>query len=279
MIDFANILLGGPCNRRCPYCIGRQLPERLRRDNLDELPPRGLERLIGLVNEHGIRDVVLTGTSTDPQLYRHEAALIALLRARLHPDARLALHSNGALALRRMSTFNRYDKVCLSLPSFEPAIYAQMMGSRRVPDLARILGLATVPVKLSCLVTDTNRAGLPDYLERCRELGVRRLVLRRLHDDPSEVPILPAVLPGVAPIGAYRGNRVYRLGALEVTDWCFRRTNCTCLNLFPDGTLSDRYRLAETGAEADAVTPSSLLTTHVASNQASTPTHKFPESA
>ena len=46
MFDFANILFSGRCNARCPFCIGRQVDPRLNEDNLDEFPPRELDRLL-----------------------------------------------------------------------------------------------------------------------------------------------------------------------------------------------------------------------------------------
>ena len=35
MPDFANILFAGPCNRTCPFCIGKAMPGRVNVDNLD----------------------------------------------------------------------------------------------------------------------------------------------------------------------------------------------------------------------------------------------------
>jgi MoaA/NifB/PqqE/SkfB family radical SAM enzyme len=74
--DFANILFAGPCNARCPFCIGRQLDPRLSVNNLREFPPRQLDRFIDRIVAHAIKQVVFTGTTTDPQLYRHEARLL-----------------------------------------------------------------------------------------------------------------------------------------------------------------------------------------------------------
>ncbi|NJN98138.1 MAG: radical SAM protein [Anaerolineales bacterium] len=83
--DFANILFAGPCNLRCPYCIGRQINPALNRNNLNEFPLRNLDGFVALIRQHGVTEVVFTGTTTDPQLYRHEARLLAWLRERLLP--------------------------------------------------------------------------------------------------------------------------------------------------------------------------------------------------
>ena len=90
MPDFANILFAGPCNRACPFCIGKHVSPEANVGNLDTYPPRGLEAFVDVVNRERIGQIVMTGTTTDPQLYRHEGRLLALLRERLHPHARLS---------------------------------------------------------------------------------------------------------------------------------------------------------------------------------------------
>jgi molybdenum cofactor biosynthesis enzyme MoaA len=236
--DFANILFAGPCNLRCPYCIGQQVDPTLNRNNLHEFPPRNLDTFTELLRQHRMRQIVLTGTTTDPQLYRHEARLIAWLRERL-PKVQLSLHTNGQRALTKIDVLNRYDRVSLSLPSFDPDTYEKMTGSRRVPALAAILQASLIPVKVSCVVNEHNADQLDAFLARCRELGVRRVVLRRLYGDHSHW----RVLPGPTPIRTYRNNPVYDYDGIEVTMWRFDATTSTSLNLFSDGTISDKYLL------------------------------------
>ena len=69
MYDFANILFAGPCNRACPWCIGRLMPDRVNRDNLRVFPPLGIDAFIDTVNRDRIGQIVFTGTVSDPQLY------------------------------------------------------------------------------------------------------------------------------------------------------------------------------------------------------------------
>ena len=137
MYEFANLLFAGPCNRACPFCVGKQLPARANLPNLDVFPPRGLDAFVEAVNRHRIPDVVFTGTTSDPQLYAFEAELLGELRRRLHPGTRLSLHTNGARVQKRLSIFNRYDRACISLPTFSPRTYEKMMGRGLIPDLTR----------------------------------------------------------------------------------------------------------------------------------------------
>jgi molybdenum cofactor biosynthesis enzyme MoaA len=165
--DFANLLFAGPCNRSCPWCIGKSVPERANVANLDRWPLGGIEEFVALIDRERIRQVVLTGTTSDPQLYRHEARLLAWLRARLHPETAISVHTNGVLALAKLDVFKRYDRASISLPSLVPATYREMMGSPRVPDLAAILRSATIPVKVSALVSEHNWAEMDDFVAAC----------------------------------------------------------------------------------------------------------------
>ncbi len=246
--DFANVLFAGPCNRRCPWCIGKRLPDSLNRPNLDVFPPLGLDAFVDEVNRHRIPEIVFTGTVTDPQLYEHELRLLELLRERLHPGARIALHTNGVLALRKLEVFDRYDRACISLPSFVPRTYAAMMGSDRVPDLGAILRAATIPVKVSCVLDTPNLGELDDFLATCARLGVRRVVLRKLFGETRRF----AVLEDRTPVRWFKGNPVYDLLGMEVTYWDFDDASFRSLNLFADGTLGRSYLLTDTfrGGEA-----------------------------
>jgi len=242
MYDFANILFAGPCNRACPFCIGKLVPPEASADNLGAYPPPGIEAFIEVVNRERITQIVLTGTTTDPQLYRHESRLVNMLRERLHPQARLSVHTNGVLALKKIEVFNRYDRACISFPSFRSETYATMMGSPRVPDLEGILRVATIPVKVSCVVNEHNVAEIPDFLAECRRIGVPRLVVRKLFGETRDWPILRD-LPIV---GAYRGNPVMTYAGMEVTYWDFDLSQCRSINLFANGTLGTSYLLTQT---------------------------------
>ena len=240
MYDFANILFAGPCNARCYFCIGRQIDPRLSVNNLREFPPRNLDRFVEMIVAHAIKQVVFTGTATDPQLYRHEARLLDYLHRQLPTDTQYSIHTNGRLALQKLDTFNLYDRACLSFPSFNPMTYFAMMGVRGVPDLAQIVYRAQIPVKVSCIVNDDNRHELPYFLERCQATGIKRLVVRQLYGDPQALPLVA----GLSWRSSYGGNPVYDYRGMEVTYWNFDRCDCQSINLFSHGTISGSYLLA-----------------------------------
>lgn len=241
-MDFANILFGGRCNRACPFCIGQSLPERVRQSNLDLFPPHNLDAFVDEVNRLEIRHIVFTGTTTDPQLYRHEARLLSLLRQRVGTGADYSLHTNGVLLLRKLEVALSYDKVCLSFPSFNADTYGKMMGLPRPPRLASIAAALGRRLKVSCLVTTENIQEIPSFLYRCGELAIPRVVLRYLYGESRRWSLLPSHQP----VRYFRNNPVYDIDGLEVTVWEFESSQSTSLNLFSDGTLGRSYLLART---------------------------------
>lgn len=243
--DFANLLFSGPCNARCPFCIGRQIEPRLNLNNLDCFPPRNLEIFLELVREHSIKKLVFSGTNTDPQLYRHEARLLTHLRQCLPEGTCFALHTNGRLALRKLAVINQYDQVCISFPSFDAHIYRAVMGVAHPPDLAQIVARARIPVKISCVVVEANRLGMGAFLQRCREIGVQRVVLRKLYGEARPwAELLDLAALGLACRDVYRNNLVCNYQGMQVTLWDFGRSESTSINLFSSGAISSQYLLA-----------------------------------
>jgi MoaA/NifB/PqqE/SkfB family radical SAM enzyme len=244
MFDFANILFSGPCNARCTFCIGQQIDPALNQDNLHLYPPRNLGAFIAQVQHHGVRQVVFTGTNTDPQRYQHEERLLAHLRQRLTAGTQFSLHTNGLLVKSRLEVFNQYDRVTVSFPSFEPATYRRLMGRASPPDLAGILKEAAIPVKISCVVTPINAVEMPAYLSRCADLGIRRVVLRKLYGEARPwKALLDLNSLALAPAADYSNNPVCRYRGMEVTLWDFCQASSKSLNLFSSGLISPEYLL------------------------------------
>jgi len=243
--DFANILLSGPCNQRCPGCIGERLEGRFP-GNLNQYPPTALEAFASRLRAAGTRQVSLTGTNTDPLLYRHHERLVTYLRSNL-PAVKLSLHTNGRLILPHLAEFHLYDRACVSFPSFDPETSRRMTGGMEPIDLERIFVESLIPVKISMLVTSRNRGEIGSFISRCHSVGARRLVLRR----PFGEPYGDSFFPGRRPVRLFGGNPVYEIEGIEVTDWSFARADLRCLNLFSDGTISTEYlltrRVANTG--------------------------------
>ena len=237
---FANILFSGVCNAKCPYCIGKGIRQDRQVGNLAAWPLPGLERFIDCVRQCGITQISLTGTNTDPQLYRHEEALIGHLRASL-PGVKLSLHTNGRLLLAK-NTFGLYDRICVSIPSFHETTYEKMMGVAGVVDIGAVVRQSGIPVKLSCIVTSDNREEIQDYLKRAGSMGIRRVVFRKPFGSAERLDCLVDT-SGFERIGDVFGNPVFRWNGIEVTLWDFSATDCASVNLFSNGTVWEGYAL------------------------------------
>ncbi|CAF0832645.1 unnamed protein product [Rotaria sordida] len=239
--EFGNILFSGPCNQKCPFCIGHQLvetPKNLRKETL-----ANLDEFISLIKQSETSKIILTGTRTDPQLYKYEEKLINRLRHDL-PNVHISLHTNGLLAIPKIKTFRMYDSCTISINSFHPQTYYKLHGVKQMPNLKNILQQATnIPIKLSCILTEDNIHQVEEYLQTAKKLGIKRIALRHLYGDDRRWPI--PVFQNKQPIKYHQNNPVYDFDGLQVTHWIFDKTSGRSLNLFSDGTLSDEYLLTK----------------------------------
>ena len=78
-------------------------------------------------------------------------------------------------------------------------------------------------------------------IDRCRELGISRMVFRKLYGETRQWNLFP----DLSPTRYFGGNPVYEIDGMEVTLWDFSASCVRCLNLFSDGSISAEYELAE----------------------------------
>ena len=244
--DFANILFSGKCNAGCPYCIGQRLTEKYP-SNLDTYPLPWVVSLISMVKEYSIPEIIFTGTTTDPLLYRHQKELQEYIHNEV-PSVRRAIHTNGFLILKRLEEFHGYTKCTLSIPSFQKKIFRIMMWTvQSVPDITAIMQVSNIPIKVSRIVDETNNT-LEDthhYLETCSRIGVKRVVFRKLFGDLSSWDYTKSFIETCwgSILWEYRWNPVYVIWDMEITLWSFDNTQSKSINLFSDGAISDEYLL------------------------------------
>ena len=228
MILTGNILFSGPCNQKCPFCIGHQLlktPNNLRQEKLENL-----DSFISLIRASKTPKIILTGTRTDPQLYNYDEKLVDRLRSHL-PGAHISLHTDGLLAIPKMKTFRMYDSCTISINSFDPKTYSKLHGVKQMPNLKKILEQASnLPVKLSCVFTADNVHQVEEYLQIAKDLGIKRIALRHIYVDARRWPI--EAFQNKTPIRYHQSNPVYDFDGLQVTHWIFDSTSGRSLNLF-----------------------------------------------
>lgn len=246
--DFANILFSWNCNAKCPYCIGQQL-DITYPSNLDEFPLKNFDALLWLIEKHQIPELIFTGTTTDPLLYRHQDKLLDTVEWVI-PEVRRAIHTNGFLIMKKLEQFNRYTKCTLSLPSFNKEVFEVMMGTKQqVPNIEAIFQNSDIPIKVSRIVNPTNNL-LPEtnhYLETIARTPVQRITFRKLAGDMSSWDETITHLEALwgKPYGSYRDNPIYRVWDIEITLWSFDTTESRSINLFSNGHLSHEYLLSK----------------------------------
>lgn len=185
--------------------------------------------------------VIFTGTRTDPQIYKYEEKLIALLRENLGPNLHISLHTNGVLAAAKMNVFNLYDSCTISLNSFYPTTYQKLHGSKVMPDLRYITENSRLPIKLSCVVTEDNFAQVDDYIQLAKQYGIKRIAFRYIFGTERRWDLFPKLLP----THFHCSNPVYNIDGVQVTHWIFDNTSGKSINLFSDGTISEEYLLVK----------------------------------
>jgi len=243
--SFANILFSGPCNLSCTFCIGKYLPPRP--NNLDTFPLQNLSSFLEELSDRDIVQVSLTGTNTDPLLYRHGLRLVEAIRTAL-PRARINLHTNGRIAHRQLDFINACDRMALSIVSLSPTTARELTGQSSGLDLRRLVQEIRIPIKVSTVIMPANVGEIPTIIETCQTLGIKRLAFRKLV-NPGQSAASGKLAEVARQFGpaiqrTFGQNLVYELPNLEITLWDFENSDLNCLNLFSDGTISRDYRLA-----------------------------------
>lgn len=246
--DFANILFSWNCNAKCPYCIGHRL-ENDYPGNLDSFPLENFDVFLHLVQKYKIPEIIFTGTTTDPLLYRHQEKLLDIFKQET-PRVRRAIHTNGFLILKKLDVFNRYTKCTLSLPSFREDIFHIMMGTKQaVPDIKEISLQSGIPIKVSRIVSETNnsQAETSHFIETLSDTKISRVAFRKLAGDmsPWDDTIEQLEKLWAIYVWEYRDNSIYTLWDIEITLWSFDATSSRSLNLFSSGHISHEYLLSK----------------------------------
>jgi len=194
------------------------------------------------MKETNTNKVIFTGTRTDPQIYKYEGDLITLLREQIaNPELHISLHTNGMFAPVKIGIFNRYDSCTISLNSFNPTTYQKLHGVKVMPDLEYITQNSNIPIKLSCVVTEDNYAEVNDYIQRTKNLGIKRIAFRYVFGTAHRWDLFPHLTP----THHHLSNPVYNIDGVQVTHWIFDNTSGKSINLFSDGTISEEYLLVK----------------------------------
>lgn len=213
-------------------------------DNLSKKDLDGFDQFIAKCKEHNIGDINLTGSNTDPLLYKHHHYLTAKLRE-LIPGVKLGLRTNGALALKNAEIIKLYDKMSISVTSLNPEIYKATMGQGSPPDLKAILQIKPgMPIKINVVLCPetVNSDDLYQTLVGLRDIGFKTVNLREPYGQPHVGdPLLSGKYPGIEYLKQTLGMATYSFGDMEITYWDVHYVEVESVNLYANGVVSEDY--------------------------------------
>jgi hypothetical protein len=244
---FGNIHLSGPCNRSCYFCIGQHMMALDSLNNLDTWPLAGFGEFVGRCQSRGVITVYLTGTNTDPLLYRHHLELVEALS-----DAgfKAGIRTNGVAW--RPSAWSLYSTASITVCSLSLHTSQRMMGGPP-PDLPRILLCSSgKDIKVNVVLGPENRAEIPSMLDQFARWGVRRVNLREPYGQPHQGDPLAGRLHEW-----HLGMPVYDWCGMSVAYWDVHYCEVESVNLYANGRVSETYPITRGCADDGVVLPQS----------------------
>lgn len=210
-------------------------------NNLDTFPLLNLQEFIDKCLARGIKEINLTGSNTDPLLYKFHGELCAELRSKI-PDVKLGIRTNGVLALTRQKEWRLYDKASISITSFDPAIYKATMGQGMPPCVFHILKIKPeMPIKVNVvLCPETISGDVFRTLDILKDIGVTRVNLR----EPYGQPHLGCPISHSSSVN-HLGMPVYDWREMEVTYWDVHYVEVESVNLYANGVVSETYPITK----------------------------------
>lgn len=241
---FGNIHLSGPCNMKCYFCIGQHMKGVDAYNNLDEYPLAGMHKFVDICKQEHVGEVFLTGTNTDPALYKHHERLTRFLRKNL-PGVVLGFRTNGLGSM----PWQLYDKGSVTVQSMDHEIGKAMTGRRQsavmcegnLISIADLLGPENV--KINIVLGPENVEDTQNTVRAIHGMtGITRFNLREPYGQPKIGA--PKWLADIQPFGTVFGNPFWDIDGAMVCHWDVHYTEVESVNLYADGSVSTDYPIS-----------------------------------
>ena len=217
-------------------------------NNLDQWPLNNLDLFISECIKNNVTEINLTGTNTDPMLYNYLPELISYLRNAMPiPNLRIGLRTNGVIIDNRL---NLFDKVSISVTSFDSFLYNLSMGNGSPPNIKKIVNIMEGKrLKLNVVLCPETKYDLINTLIYARDNGIKCINLREPYGQPNignpftneiflqefykkfKVEILPDVY----------GMPCFKYDDVSIVYWDVHYVHVTSVNLYADGHISSTY--------------------------------------
>lgn len=238
---FANIHLSGPCNRSCYFCIGQDMMGLDSYNNLDKWPLDGWNEFIEKCIQYNVEEINITGTNTDPSLYKHLFKLTETLRLQLGGVV-LGIRTNG-VKLPSPEVWKSFDKASISITSFDPDIYKKTMGQGEPPDLQKIAQLSDgMNLKVNIVLVPEVLETLIETIKYVGQCGIRRVNMREPYGQPHVGDPLKGKITQVSSI---YGMPQYKVDNVTATYWDVHYVEVESVNLYANGNVSVTYPITK----------------------------------
>lgn len=246
---FGNIHLSGPCNRSCYFCIGQHMMALDSLNVLDQWPLPNVDKFVDECYEKGISEINLTGSNTDPMLYKHIDKLYNYLYETV-PNLRFGIRTNGIKILDRVGDWNLFNKASISVTSFNRDIYRATMGQGEPPNLEHILSISNsdMDIKVNVVLCPElfQNGDLWNTINRCIDYGIRRINLREPYGQPNLSAITIKFMDSVFDrMSDLFGMPRWEYFGTEITYWDVHYVEVESVNLYANGVISNTYPVTE----------------------------------
>jgi len=240
---FANIHFSGKCNRNCYFCIGQFMQalepfNNLKKENLD-----GFDEFIDKCKERNITEVALTGSNTDPLLYKFIPELKRKLQDRL--DLKMfRITTNGVKILNNLEIWNLFNFASITFCSFDENINQKMMGGKPV-NINEIIKQTKFDFRINILLSSCNiiNNDLMITIDKLIDAGTKKINLREPYGQPNMRLLLNNFMNqnNLKFTHKILGNDALIYKGCEICYWDVHYTEVESINLYANGKVSDDY--------------------------------------
>ena len=216
-------------------------------NNLNEWPLKNINEFIMLCKKHLIKEIFLTGTNTDPLLFKHHEKLTEILKEN---GFIVGIRTNGT-AKNFLKELSLYDKGSLTICSTNHVINKKMMGGEP-PNISAVLNFIK-DLKVNIVLGNEN-IGIDIWktINNIYDFGIRKVNLREPYGQPH--------------IGWESFmTKEYNCNHLGMPQWFFKDMLITywdvhyveveSVNLYASGRISEDYPITRGYSEKGSVMP------------------------
>ncbi len=207
---------------------------------------------------HNVKTIYLTGTNTDPLLYRHHFKFLEAVRGH---GFEVGIRTNG---IHDLSQIKNYDKASISVCSINNDVNTKMMGGP-APDVLNAMCLTSNRLKVNIVLGPENcyQDDLIQTLHYLCNLGVPRINLREPYGQPHVGNPMPGIIKSewdrwrtlsLQTLEPLFGMPHYQIGATKIVYWDVHYVEVESVNLYTgDGRISVEYPITKGCAEDGVV--------------------------